>query len=109
MSAPDKERTRVIFRKFADGDVIALFPRMLGNYLPDTFGSYQHIGQHGTAYDGVILATRPASQAEYMPLARELRSIGYRLDIRKRMQFSDWLWRAAELERIRKLPALEKR
>ena len=76
----DKERVRVIFRKFADnGEVIALFPDLpfdnSGNIT-----SYMHVGQHGAASPR-LKGTHPASEAEYADLKAELEQIGYELDI----------------------------
>jgi hypothetical protein len=80
----DKERVRVIFRKFADdGEVIALFPDLpfdnSGNIT-----SYMHVGQHGAASPR-LKGTHPASEAEYADLKAELEQIGYELDI-----IDDW-------------------
>ena len=79
----DTEQTRVIFRKFKDGDILALFP-----YLSEggaAVESYMHVGQHSSAdYNGCIRRTKPATPEEYKDLAAELESIGYNLLIRKR-------------------------
>lgn len=81
----------VVFRKFKDKDVIALFPDveadMSGNCM-----SYQHIGQHGSAeYNYVIYKTKPATKREYKPLLNELTNlVGYEkseLEIRKKRIF----------------------
>jgi hypothetical protein len=80
-------KTRVIFRRFKRhytlGEIIALFPD-----IPDHAGmimSYMHVGQHGGAdYTRVMGITKPATPEEYAALARELTSIGYKLDIRKK-------------------------
>jgi hypothetical protein len=73
----NESTTRVVFRVFDAGDVIALMPDLIDNYHGDCT-SYQHVGQHGAAdYDHVIRATRPATVAEYAPLLNELRVIGY--------------------------------
>lgn len=64
----------VHFRKFDDGDVIALWDD------GDGFGwisSYQHVGQHSHASDGLIIELAEATEDEYAPLMRELASIGY--------------------------------
>ena len=67
--------TKVIFRKFENGEIIALFPE---NKYGDTCMSYMHIGQHSNAsYSMLIRATKPAIQDEYKPLLNELISIGY--------------------------------
>ena len=66
--------TRVIFRKWSNGDVIALFPDIDagGGYC----SSYEHIGQHGGAdYALVVAATKPAT--EYADLLAELKGLGY--------------------------------
>ncbi|MFA5307294.1 MAG: hypothetical protein WC365_07645 [Candidatus Babeliales bacterium] len=74
---------KVVFRKFKEGDIIALFPCMKeSNYRVN---SYMHIGQHSAAdYDGVISITTPATQEEYADLKAELTSIGYNLKVLKR-------------------------
>jgi len=81
----DTEKTLVVFRYWYkpkdNPGVIALFPEIdEGNYY---CSSYQHVGQHGDAdYQGVIAATRPASESEYRDLKQELESLGYNLLIR---------------------------
>lgn len=91
-------KTKVIFRTFkprpefqeAGGDVIAIFPELPGDSNPyRTCLSYQHIGQHGAMIVDYTDITRPASPAEYADLQRELESIGYDLDIRKRSTRAD--------------------
>jgi hypothetical protein len=83
------EITPVIFRKFSDGDIIALFPAMVGDNSPRTCGSYMHIGQHGAADPGLVESTRLAKPDEYAALQSELESIGYRLKVYRRFQ-SRW-------------------
>jgi len=79
----DTEKTIVVFRKFKEGDIIALFPAIPNT--ENTCLSYLHIGQHGGAnYSHCIRATTPATPAEYDSLRRELEQIGYSLEIRKR-------------------------
>lgn len=69
--------TRVVFRKWKDGDIIALFPDDI-NPHDGTVTSYMHVGQHGTAdYAGVIADTQPAREDEYRDLLAELMAIGY--------------------------------
>lgn len=82
-------KTKVIFRKFRDGELLALFPdENHGAY--DANGnplcvSYMHFGQHGAAnYAHCVSITRPAKPDEYRDLARELTQIGYDLTIRQR-------------------------
>ena len=79
------ETTPVIFRKFNDdGSILAIFPTIDWDGIH--VSSYQLIGQHGAcslslAYQG----TKPASEAEYAPLKRELEALGYVLDVRQRL------------------------
>ncbi|BBL00444.1 hypothetical protein A3BBH6_06800 [Alistipes onderdonkii subsp. vulgaris] len=69
--------TKVVFRKWKDGEVIALFPDDTNPYA-GTVTSYMHIGQHGDAdYGHVIAATHPARPSEYHGLLAELITIGY--------------------------------
>lgn len=75
----DTEITKVVFRKFKEGDIIALFPEILGTYDPRTCMSYQHIGQHGSADTAIINDTYPARVNESDDLFQELTAIGYNL------------------------------
>ena len=81
--AKDKDTTKVVFRKFKDGTIIALFPELKengGNIL-----SYMHVGQHGTASTAIVNHTKLATPWEFGPLFMELEAIGYRLAVRKRI------------------------
>lgn len=70
--------TKVVFRKWKEGDVIALFPDEPWNRHDYTTTSYMHVGQHGAAdYTGVITVTRPARENEYQNLLAEHKTIGY--------------------------------
>ena len=76
--------TLVTFRKSPEGDVIALFPKLLEGQ--DVHGnqfilSYMHIGQHGGASDDLIDDLSPATSDEYSDLKAELTSIGYELEV----------------------------
>lgn len=74
--------TKVIFRKFRDGQIIALFPE-----FKEKNGalSYMTIGQHGMADYNIIRVTKPASPKEYSSLLNELQYIGYNVRICKRL------------------------
>lgn len=70
--------TKVIFRKWEKGEIIALFPYLPWSKSGDMVTSYMQMGQHGPAdYAGVIAATIPAKQAEFRQLLKELESLGY--------------------------------
>ncbi len=75
---------KVVFRKFNDGQVIALFPELpcdnRGNIT-----SYMHIGQHAPASRFIVHDTKPANPEEYADLHAELLRIGYDLEIRKKL------------------------
>lgn len=79
----NEEKTIVVFRVFKDGEVLALFPT-----VEDSKGlcsSYQKFGQHsGADYGHCISITRPAKPEEYAGLLRELESIGYKFEVKKR-------------------------
>jgi hypothetical protein len=94
----DKHKTKVIFRVMPGGDVIALFQRIAHDYAGHLCESYMHIGQHGGA-DAKHCAriARLATAREYRDFARELRGLGYRLDIGKRTGRADALARLASV------------
>lgn len=74
------DKTRVIFRRFPQEDVIALFPSIPGDNNPRaTCLSYMHLGQHGAASIDLLVGkyTTPATPEEYSPLLAELKSLGY--------------------------------
>ena len=77
-------KDKVVFRKFNDGQVIALFPELpcddRGNIT-----SYMHIGQHAPASRFIVQNTKPANPEEYAELHAELLRIGYDLEIRKKL------------------------
>jgi hypothetical protein len=79
-----EEVTAVMFRKFRDGEIIALFP-----YLPAEVGepgkctSFVHMGQHGAAHPAYVIGTtKPANPGEYAALRRELESAPYHYRLR---------------------------
>jgi hypothetical protein len=75
----------VIFRKFPDGDIIALFPYLSAECLnPWPCQSYMRVGQHGAADPPIVHDTCPARPHEYAALKAELEHIGYRLMVRQR-------------------------
>ena len=56
------ETLPVVYRRFKEGDVIALFPTIdEGRGL---IGSYQHVGQHGYCDTSITAYTKPASLTE---------------------------------------------
>ena len=70
------ETTKVIFRKYKDGEVIALMPEE--KWSDGCVTSYLHIGQHsGADYNKVMYNTKPATADEYASLYSELKIVGY--------------------------------
>ena len=78
------ERYKVIFRKFKNGDIIALFPEEPFSYTSDLCMSYMHIGQHGAASLEIIFETKLAKPEEYKDLKEELESLGYILEVKRK-------------------------
>ena len=76
-------QTKVIFRVFKNGEVIALFPEI--KEQRGCIMSYMHIGQHGSADTGIVYDTRLAKEPEYRELHRELTAIGYSLKVCKKI------------------------
>lgn len=74
----------VIFRKWKNGDVLALFPTLPGTYYDaHTCTSYEHIGQHSSTWPALCVAhTKRARPDEYDSLLCELRSIYDDCDLR---------------------------
>lgn len=98
----DTKTTIVIFRKFKDGDIIAIFPELNGTNDLFTMSSYMHVGQHGSCDDSLMYKTKPATADEYQPLYNELESIGYNLEIRRKLTYKHYLARKAALDQIKR-------
>lgn len=75
-SSKAKQCDRVVFRRYKDGQIIALFPNQ-----PEGRGrvnSYMFVGEHGGAdYAGVVRDTKPAKPSEYKRLFAYLKQRGY--------------------------------
>jgi hypothetical protein len=74
----------VVFKKFQD-EITALFPLEPGTNNPYDMTCYCRIGQHSAADMLFARGGKLVSPAEYRGLARELRQIGYKLKIGKRI------------------------
>lgn len=96
-------KTEVIFRKFKDGEIIALFPYEVQDRIGLVM-SYMHNGQHSDASLNIIEITKLATPSEYEDLKTELESIGYNLKICKRVNTNKWS--KARDKRINKLESL---
>jgi len=71
--------TLVYFKKFPEGDVIALMPREAYNHHSTDIMSYQRIGQHGAASIELLTELEDADRVERNSLKRELISLGYHI------------------------------
>ena len=76
-----KKELKVVFRKFDNGEVIAMFPQF-GSKRNWTIQSYMHIGQHGECDPMIIHDTKLATESEYESLLKEIQSIYHDYDIR---------------------------
>lgn len=82
-------KTITVFRTFTDsGGVIALFPEVPATANGEFCSSYMHVGQHGAAYSHLHANSRPSTPEEIAPLKKELESIGYIIEERKRVSFA---------------------
>ena len=65
----------VVFRRYPEGDVIALFCASGPDCNAGNVMSYMHVGQHGEASRQLGRNLKLATAEEYAPLLRELQSI----------------------------------
>ena len=88
----------VVFRRFPDGDIIALFPFLPAECLNAwPCQSYMRVGQHGPADPRIVYDTRPARPHEYAALKAELERIGYHMAVRQRFPGDSHARRKARL------------
>jgi len=95
-----KEFTKVIFRKFSNGEIIALFPELPGNNNPSTCLNYMHIGQHGSGLadlSNTQRCTKLESHNLYMELVL---AVGYSLHVISRISAKMHQKRIAALQKI---------
>ena len=81
-----KIKTIVIFKKDPQNhnEVIAFMPYEICNWQ-GYFTCYAHVGQHSTTCDQYFRQCRTATKEEYEPLLNELISIGYNVEVKKRL------------------------
>ena len=86
-------KTKVIFRKTLPewgGETIAIFPALAGDSNPyRTCMSYERVGQHGAITLDFMKFTLLTTPENYTSLKAELESIGYDLQVAKRMTRKD--------------------
>lgn len=96
----DKHKTKVIFRKYHGGGILACFPEQPGTNSPYTCLCYEHVGQHGSAAISYIqVKTTKPKDNEITELWKELQAIGY--NIKRAYKFSQkhLIMRKAEIAR----------
>jgi hypothetical protein len=94
-------KTAVCFRREDNGDILALMPEIPHTLSPNTMACYASIGHHSWAcMDYVRDSTKPATEAEYRPLLRELENIGYTVRVIRRIGPKYLKIREAELRRV---------
>lgn len=75
-------KTKVLFRKWPNGQIIALFPEIPAETNGIYSSSYELIGEHGAAdAEGLISRTSPALAAEYAETAIVLTRREYDLTV----------------------------
>ena len=77
------KKVNVAFRKFEDGEVIAIFPNIypVAKDSKAEVMSYMHMGQHGMCMECLVNELEKASKEEYTPLKKELEMIGYLVNV----------------------------
>lgn len=68
------DEVKVAFRKFDNGDIIAIFPEIAWDN-ENNLMSYMHIGQHGACSPDLLNELTPATEAEYKDLLWELQEM----------------------------------
>jgi hypothetical protein len=94
------KKTKVIFRKWKPGAVIAVFPEIPADSTGYAMHSYMHEGQHGACRCPAGLYNELASPAEYSDLYAELEKIGYNLKVIQRATYRHYLARKNVLKKI---------
>jgi hypothetical protein len=84
----DKKETKVIFRMFGDGQVIAMFPEVAADRIGKYCDSYMHVGQHSAASPTLVTTTKLANEEDYKDLFDELTKMGYNLKVVKYFSYT---------------------
>jgi len=70
--------TKITFRKFPDGEIIALSPDTIADQNGN-IDSYMHVGQHSAASPDLLTDLQKATKEEYTDLLEELINlVGYK-------------------------------
>lgn len=95
---------KTIYRKYANGEIIALFPQIAASMNGGLCASYTHIGQHSAATPQLVINhTRLATPNEYKELHAELEQIGYNPEPAKRFTRKDFEIRTAQFDECKEI------
>jgi len=102
MMSNDSQFEKTIYRKWPNGEIIALFPQIASDEFGYYCESYIHVGQHGRAYPRLVVRqTKLATPSEYKDLDDELRGLGYIPIPAKRFTQKDFEIRKTQIEKIK--------
>ena len=90
-------KTKVIFKKCSNGQIVAAFPQIPWDNSPFHLQCYEHVGQHGNGAESYLILLTPAKPVEYSELLKELKAIGYDVKIAHRFTWHDFNIRKAQL------------
>jgi len=81
-------KTKVLFRKTPQGEILAVFPEIPADGTPDKCLAFRRTkksaGDHIAIPVALVHIARPASFREYDNTRRELQGLGYTLEIKSR-------------------------
>jgi hypothetical protein len=91
----DTHITEVMFRydttKGFKGTIFAVLPHQVDTLQGDVT-TYQHVGQHSTGdYNVCLQQSRPATEAEFADLKKEMENLGYNLKVVKKRNYDKYL------------------
>lgn len=78
-----KQILKVVFRKFDNDEIIALFPEITFGYPHYKMMSYMSIGQHYEVdHHAIIQQTKLATEDEYKTLLKEIEKVYHEYEIK---------------------------
>lgn len=95
--------TDVIFRKFEDGKIAALFTKELGSMNPQECLCVSSDGSGAIDVLKASLNSVVAKPEEYKELKAELEAAGYRLKVRKRVSKKDFEFRCEAVKELKRI------
>ena len=77
----EKVKIDVYFRKFPEGDVIAIWKEESTSSNYRSWASYMHVGQHSECSPELVIDLDVAREQEYLPLKKEMETLGYVVNV----------------------------